>query len=99
MTERAGIYGGSLYDLAKEAYERAYAIMPNRLYPLYQLMMMYDEKGDAAMANEMAIRIRHSYVKIESNATAQMRHKADSIFYSYDLHQHPDKYVKKGARR
>ena len=88
-----------LYDLAREAYEKAYSIMPNRLYPLYQLMMMYDEKGDAAMANEMAILIRHSYVKIESNATAQMRHKADSLFYSYDMRQHPDKYVKNGAKR
>ena len=68
-----------LYDLAKIAYEKAYSIMPNRLYPMYQLMMMYVDKGDNAMANKMAERIRMSYVKIESNATKQIREKADSI--------------------
>ena len=68
-----------LYDLAKETYEKAYSIMPNRLYPMYLLMMMYSDKGDEALANDMAKRVRHSYVKIESNATKQMQEKADSI--------------------
>lgn len=68
-----------LYDLAKGAYEKAHSIMPNRLYPMYQLMMMYAEKGDKALANDMAERIRRSYVKIESEATKQMQEKADSI--------------------
>lgn len=68
-----------LYDLAKETYEKAYSIMPNRLYPMYLLMMMYADKGDEALANDMAKRVRHSYVKIESNATKQMQEKADSI--------------------
>lgn len=68
-----------LCDLAKEAYEKAYSIMPNRLYPMYQLMMMYADKGDESLADSMAIRIRNSYVKIESNATKQMQEKADSI--------------------
>ena len=68
-----------LYDLAEEAYKKAYDIMPNRLYPLYQLMMMYSENGDKSKAIDMASCIRNSYVKIESNATEQMREKADSI--------------------
>ena len=68
-----------LYDMAREAYEKAYAIMPNRLYPLYQLMMMYDETGNKKAATNMAKRIKHSYVKIESKATEQMVEKADSI--------------------
>lgn len=68
-----------LYDLAKETYEKAYSIMPNRLYPMYLLMMMYADKGDEALANDIAKRVRHSYVKIESNATKQMQEKADSI--------------------
>lgn len=68
-----------LYSLAKMAYEKAYSIMPNRLYPMYLLMMMYADKGDDALADDMARRIRHSYVKIESNATKQMLEKADSI--------------------
>ena len=68
-----------LYGLAEEAYRKAYSIMPNRLYPLYQLMMMYDDKGDEDLATDMAKRVRNSYVKIESNATRQMWEKADSI--------------------
>ena len=68
-----------LYGLAEEAYRKAYSIMPNRLYPLYQLMMMYDDKGDEDLAADMAKRVRNSYVKIESNATRQMWEKADSI--------------------
>lgn len=71
-----------LYDMAREAYEKAYAIMPNRLYPLYQLMMMYDETGNKKAATNMAKRIKHSYVKIESKATEQMVEKADSILRS-----------------
>lgn len=71
-----------LYDMAREAYEKAYAIMPNRLYPLYQLMMMYDDTGNKKAATNMAKRIKHSYVKIESKATEQMVEKADSILRS-----------------
>ena len=67
------------YDLAEEAYNKAYAIMPNRLYPLYQLMMMYADMGEQTKAYDMAEVIRKSYVKIESKATQQMRQKADSI--------------------
>ena len=68
-----------LYDLAREAYEKAYAIMPNRLYPLYQLMVMYQDCGNKAAAVDMAKRMKHSYVKVESRATQQMVEKADSI--------------------
>jgi tetratricopeptide (TPR) repeat protein len=71
-----------LYDMAREAYEKAYAIMPNRLYPLYQLMMMYDDTGNKKAATNMAKRIKHSYVKIPSKATEQMVEKADSILRS-----------------
>ena len=74
---------GQFYDLAEEAYRKAYAIMPNRLYPLYQLMMMYAGMGEREKACGMAEVVRKSYVKIESGATRQMREKADSIMTPY----------------
>lgn len=33
------------YQEAEEVYQKAFAIMPNRLYPLYQLMGLYEETG------------------------------------------------------
>ena len=81
------------YELAEESYNKAYAIMPNRLYPLYQIMMMYADIGEQAKAYDMAKVIRKSYVKIESKATQQMRQIADSIYYNGDIIQCPDKYI------
>lgn len=71
-----------LYDLAADAYEKAYAVMPNRLYPLYLQMMMYANLGDGTKAHALAVRMKHSYVKVESKATGQMRAEADSILAS-----------------
>jgi len=87
------------YDLAEEAYRKAYAIMPNRLYPLYQLMMMYADMGERDKAYEMAKVVRSSEVKIESKATQQMRQKADSIYHNDDMILHPEKYVNKKIKR
>lgn len=68
-----------MYGLAENAYMKAYSVMPNRLYPLYQLMMMFVETGNKCKAYNMAMRIKESKIKIESKATLQMREKADSI--------------------
>lgn len=68
-----------LYDLAKCAYEKAYAVMPNRLYPLYLLMMMYADIGDEELSEYFARRVKQAYVKIESDVTRRMRVRADGI--------------------
>ena len=33
------------FDLAEQSYKKAFAIMPNRLYPLYKLMLLYNDNG------------------------------------------------------
>lgn len=68
-----------LYGLAEQAYRRAFAVMPNRLYPLYQLMLMYDEMGDGNGAKAMAKRIIEMKPKIESPATREMKEKAQRL--------------------
>lgn len=64
------------YDLAEQAYNKAFSVMPNRLYPLYQLMMLYQESGDKQKARAMARRVIEKKPKIESRATRDMKKKA-----------------------
>lgn len=67
------------YSLSEAAYMKAYAILPNRLYPLYQMMLLYDEIGDKTNCVAMAYRILLEKPKIESSATKEMRWKAKSL--------------------
>ncbi len=66
-------------DLAAQSYEHAFAVMPNRLYPLYQQMMMYDERGDKGKAYEAALRLLQIKPKIESAATREMQKATSKI--------------------
>lgn len=65
-----------LYELAEWAYVKAFAIMPNRMYPLYQLMRLYECTGDMAKCKTFAHRIIAIKPKIESLATEEMRKHA-----------------------
>lgn len=67
------------YDLAEQAYQKAYSVMPNRLYPLYQLMMLYHDCGNTQKAKAMAKRVIEKKPKIESPATRDMKKKAIEI--------------------
>lgn len=64
------------YDLAEKAYYKAFAVMPNRLYPLYQLMLLYKDSGDMKKAKAMAKRVIEMKPKIESRLTKDMKDKA-----------------------
>ena len=64
------------YDLAEQAYKKAFSVMPNRLYPLYQLMLLYQDSGDVKKAKAMAKRVIETKPKIESRATRNMKEKA-----------------------
>lgn len=63
-------------DLAEEAYLKAFSIMPNRHYPLYQLMLLYDKTQQDEKAIEMAKRIINMKPKVKSPATDEMQQKA-----------------------
>ena len=68
-------------NLAEQSYEQAFAIMPNRLYPLYQLMLMYRDNGNVEKARIMAERVLALKPKIESPATKEMKGIAKGIMH------------------
>lgn len=70
------------YCLADDAYKKAYAVMPNRLYPLYQQMLLYKETGESEKCRFMARRIIAMRPKVESPATHDMKNKAKDILTS-----------------
>ena len=64
------------YDLAEKSYYKAFAVMPNRLLPFYQLMLLYQDSGDMKKAKAMAKRVIEMKPKIESRLTKEMKDKA-----------------------
>ena len=64
------------YDLAEKSYYKAFAVMPNRLLPFYQLMLLYKDSGDMKKATTMARRVIEMKPKIESRLTKEMKDKA-----------------------
>lgn len=64
------------YQEAEEAYKKAFAIMPNRLYPLYQLMGLYEETGNVEALRRTAREIMALQPKIKSPATEAMADSA-----------------------
>lgn len=68
-----------LYSLAEKSYKKAYAIMPNRMYPLYQLMNLYEQSGQHKRAILMAKRIISYNPKISSPATDEMKEKSMNL--------------------
>ena len=82
----------SLYNMAEFSYKKAYAVMPNRIYPLYQLMLLYQSQMDMetktntktsqtckAKMREVARRVIEMKPKIKSPATDEMQRKAQFI--------------------
>ena len=69
----------NLYEEAEAAYRESFNRMPNRLYPLYQLMELYRAAGDEAKMKEMAEQVIRMQEKITSPATMEMKEKANEI--------------------
>lgn len=68
-----------LPTLAEEAYRKAFYVMPNRLYPLHQLMVLYIDTRQNIKARQMAREIIHLKPKVVSPATEEMKRKAKHI--------------------
>lgn len=64
---------------AEKAYMKAFNSMPNRLYPLYQLMLLYEKEGDIEKMTKMAQQVIAFKEKIISPATREMKKKANVI--------------------
>ena len=61
---------------AEAMYRRAFCIQPNRLYPLYRLMLLYEEAGQEDRMRDMARTILDFRPKVESPATREMKEQA-----------------------
>ena len=66
-------------DKAEAMYRKAYMIMPNRLYPLYKLMLLYKDNNDRKGMKAMATRILNFQEKVKSPATREMKKEAKQI--------------------
>lgn len=64
------------YAEAEATYQKAYSILPNRIYPLYQLMCLYEQMGNPQKTKQMAKRVFEFNVKVESPATREMKENA-----------------------
>lgn len=71
------------YGMAELYYNKAFCVMPNRIYPLYKLMMLYQRTGKNEKSYILARRIIAFPVKIESKATKDMKTKAAEIEKMY----------------
>ena len=61
------------YSEAEEAYQHASFTVPHKLYPLYLLALLYDKTGQKEKAVEVAERVLNKEVKVESEATEEIK--------------------------
>lgn len=71
-----------LYAEAERSYMKAFDIMPNRIYPLYCLMLLYEKEGKPEQVINMARRVVAFKVKVKSPATKEMQEKARGMIKS-----------------
>ena len=64
---------------AENAYIHASKIVPNRHYPLYLLMKLYQETGQADRAQAMAHELLNKPVKVKSTAIREMQEEARKV--------------------
>lgn len=63
-------------ERADSAYVKAFQILPNRMYPLYQRMLLQQELGNTDLMQILARQIVEMKPKIKSPATDEMQEKA-----------------------
>lgn len=64
---------------AETAYLKSFSVLPNRMYPLYKLMLLYKETYQQEKALQIAKRIIEITPRIKSPATDEMQEKAREI--------------------
>lgn len=67
------------FDKAEEMYLKASHTMPNRIYPLYRLMMLYNQAGNESKAVEYASIIVNHKEKVASPAVNDIKREAHEI--------------------
>ncbi|MDR1563207.1 MAG: O-antigen ligase family protein [Dysgonamonadaceae bacterium] len=66
-------------EKAEESYLKASQIVPNRLYPYYLLMKLYDETGEREKALRVAETVLKKEPKVQSKAIEEMREDARKV--------------------
>ncbi len=61
------------FDEAEDHYKVAHYMQPCKLYPLYQLLLLYESEGRTEDANRLAQAILDSNPKVRSSATDEMK--------------------------
>lgn len=64
---------------AERCYLKAYNMLPNRLYPLYRLMLLNYDNGNITKAKEYAKMLINLKPKVKSFATNEMKNEAKKI--------------------
>lgn len=64
------------YRLAARCYEHAFAVLPNRIYPMYRKMLLFRDMGDTDKARKTARQLLEIKPKVESTATRKMQEEA-----------------------
>lgn len=64
---------------AETAYRKAFSLLPNRVYPLYRLMKLYEATGKNEKARDMARRITAFRAKVDSPAVRKMKEEAEDL--------------------
>lgn len=72
------------YAAAEQSYLKAMNMIPNRFYPLYLLMTLYQETGETKKAVVMARTIKRKKVKVPSKAISEIKDFADNIIKTRD---------------
>ncbi len=67
------------YEAAEQAYIRSSFVTPNRHYPEYLLMKLYDDTGREKEAVDKARHLIEKPVKINSQIIRRIRHEAAKI--------------------
>ena len=68
------------YELAEEAYLQAWHTMPNRIYPLYRVMKLHEQRADTVEAKAIAQKVIAFKEKIKSPAVNDMKREAKEIY-------------------
>lgn len=71
------------FDEAEAMYLKAWNTMPNRIYPLYRLMLLHERKGNKHKVLEYAEKIVSFNEKIPSQAIRDIKNEAIELTLKY----------------
>ncbi len=74
------------YGMADSLYRHAFHMVPNRIYPLYRRMKLYETMGDSTRMLDIAKSVTNFKVKVESPATRDMKKEAEEMIMTLTNH-------------